>query len=206
MSNTSHYFTSNGDLPSKRTTIEMFLPDCSFTLTTDIGVFSKNSVDPGTKYLLTTAPMPPQLGHIADLGCGYGPIAVTLARRSPEASIWAIDINERAVELTALNAASYDLDHVRARLEDNVPPEIRFAAMYSNPPIRIGKQALHDMLDTWLPRLTPDGSAYLVINKNLGADSLMAWLLREGWRCERLSSSMGYRILRVQYIENGACL
>ena len=201
MNANSHYFTSNGDLPSQRTSIEMHLPDCSFSLTTDNGVFSKDGIDPGTKYLLTTAPSPPQFGHIADLGCGYGPIALTIARRAPATTVWAIDVNPRAVELTALNAASYDLDHVQARLDDDVPVEIQFAAIYSNPPIRIGKQALHDMLDTWLPRLVDDGVAYLVVNKNLGADSLMAWLIREGWRCQRLASSMGYRILQVQHNE-----
>ncbi len=199
MSEPSHYFTTNADLPSKRSTVDLHLPDCSFVLTTDRGVFSIDGVDPGTKFLLSTAPAPPEVGHILDLGCGYGPIAVALGRRSPSAKIWAVDVNERAVELTALNAASYDLDHVHACMDDAVPPEIRFSAIYSNPPIRIGKKALHEMLDTWLSRLTSDGVAYLVVHKNLGSDSLAQWLKHEGWQCDRLDSSMGYRILRVQH-------
>jgi 16S rRNA G1207 methylase RsmC len=82
-------------------------------------------------------------------------------------------------------------------MPDGVPPEIRFRTIWSNPPIRIGKPALHELLRTWLPRLEATGEAVLVVHKHLGSDSLAAWLTQEGWDVQRLSSRMGYRILSV---------
>jgi 16S rRNA (guanine1207-N2)-methyltransferase len=79
-----------------------------------------------------------------------------------------------------------------------VPPELRFAAIWSNPPIRIGKEALHDLLGTWLARLTPDGVAILVVQRHLGADSLAEWLRGQGWDVARLRSRMSYRLLEVR--------
>ena len=138
---------------------------------------------------------PPQSGTLLDLGCGWGPIACALAT-SPDVVVWATDTNERALELTRLNAANLDAE-VHAALPDEIPDDVVFDEIWSNPPIRIGKDALHDLLLRWLPRLTPDGSARLVIGKNLGADSLQAWLVAQGWPTERVTSEKGFRILRV---------
>jgi 16S rRNA (guanine1207-N2)-methyltransferase len=160
-------------------------------------VFARDSVDPGTKLLLLDAPPPAPAGDLLDLGCGYGPIAVTMARRSPEATVWAVDTNRRARELTAANAAAAGAGNVRVAAPDDVPPEVRFATIWSNPPIRIGKQALHDLLQEWLGRLAPDGRAVLVVQKHLGADSLNRWLDENGFPTSRLRARTGYRLLEV---------
>ena len=172
------------------------LPDVTLDLATDAGVFSRGGVDPGTKLLLLEAPAPAATGDLLDLGCGYGPIALVLARRSPGATVWAVDVNERARELTAANAAAAGLANVRVCAPEEVPEDVRFSTMWSNPPIRVGKAALHDLLLRWLGRL--DGSAVLVVQKHLGSDSLARWLSESGFPTRRLLSRLGYRVLEVQ--------
>jgi 16S rRNA (guanine1207-N2)-methyltransferase len=174
----------------------LILPDLTLELVTDRGVFSADRVDPGTRYLLSDGPPVPEgATHVVDLGCGYGPIAVALAMRCPGATVWAIDVNRRALDLCAENAATVGLSNVQACAPEDVPPDVRFDALWSNPPIRIGKSALHEMLDTWLRRLAPGGHAYLVVQKHLGADSLQRWLVENGWPTTRLGSRAGYRLL-----------
>jgi 16S rRNA (guanine1207-N2)-methyltransferase len=168
----SHYFDEHPSVASDLTVVDVALPDVAFTLATDRGVFSHGHVDTGTLLLLQQAPPPPATGHLLDLGCGAGPIALTLAKRSPSATVWAVDVNDRARALTAENAARNGLVNVRAVAPDDVPDAVELAAIWSNPPIRIGKRALHELLLTWLGRLAPDGEAVLVVQKHLGADSL----------------------------------
>lgn len=141
--------------------------------------------------------MPPQSGNILDLGCGYGPIAVAVALRAPRAKVWAVDVNNRALGLTRDNAARAGLANITAVRPEEMPEGVNFDAIYSNPPIHIGKAALHRLLLEWLPRLTPDGVAYQVVQKNLGSDSLAKWLNENGYPTERLTSQVGYRILRT---------
>jgi len=193
----SHYFSRSPDVASRPSTVRLDLPDLSLALLTDRGVFSGSRIDPGTKYLLTEAPAPPAGGHLADVGCGYGPIALTLATRSPRATVWAVDINQRALELTRANAAAAGLTNVRVAAPDDVPADVRLAALWSNPPVRVGKAALHDLLDSWLGRLDTDGTALLVVQKNLGADSLHRWLETRDWPVTRLGSRVGYRLLEI---------
>jgi 16S rRNA (guanine1207-N2)-methyltransferase len=181
---------------SDPSTVRLTLPDLTVDLQTDRGVFARDGVDPGTKLLLLEAPPPPPEGDLLDLGCGYGPIAVTLAHRSPAATVWAVDVNERARALAAGNAAG--LGNVRVVAPDEIPETTRFAAIWSNPPIRIGKAALHELLARWLVRLTPEGSAVLVVQKHLGADSLARWLDEQGFPTTRLRSRVGYRLLEVR--------
>lgn len=180
--------------------MRLVLPDLQLDLATDRGTFSPDAVDPGTKALLLEGPpLPTGNGDLLDLGAGYGPIAVTLARRAPDATVWALDVNERALSLCAENAAAAGVaDRVRVVAPDGVPSDIAFAQIWSNPPIRIGKAALHTLLATWLGRLTPDGRAALVVHKHLGGDSLQRWLTSEGWPTERRASKGGYRILDVE--------
>lgn len=158
------------------------------------GVFSSTRIDPGTAVLLQRAPRPPAAGELLDLGCGYGPIACMLGSRSPDARVWAVDPNERARELTRVNAEAWGLSNVTVAPP---PDDVRFDAIYSNPPIRVGKAVLHDLLSNWLGRLTDDGSAYLVVQRNLGADSLQRWLGDQGYACDRLASAKGYRVFAV---------
>lgn len=177
--------------------VRLDLPDRSLRLATDRGVFSGARVDAGTKYLLLEAPAPPDRGTFVDLGCGYGPIACTLAARAPGAVVWAVDVNRRALELCRKNASALDLGNVRVAAPDDIPDSLAVDLIWSNPPIRIGKEALHELLAGWLARLTPGGRAVLVVQKHLGADSLQRWLETSGWVATRLGSRTGYRLLEV---------
>lgn len=192
----SHYFDERPGVGSERTIVDVALSDVAFTLATDRGVFSHGHVDTGTLLLLQQAPHPPAHGHLLDLGCGAGPIALTLAKRSPGATVWAVDVNARARALTTDNANRNGIDHIRVAAPDAVPDDIRFTAIWSNPPIRIGKQALHELLLAWLARLEPGGEAVLVVQKHLGADSLQRWLVEQGYHTERIASRAGFRLLR----------
>ena len=192
-----HYFTAKPSAPSRPEAVELSLPDLQLTLTADRGVFSGRRVDPGTLALLKESPQPPAAGDLLDLGCGYGPIACALARRSPAATVWAVDINSRALELTAANATSLGLGNLRAGSPDDVPAGVAFKGIWSNPPIKVGKDALHELLSTWLARLDAGASAWLVVHRHLGSDSLADWLSGNGWTVRRAASKSGYRVLEV---------
>ncbi|MEY2430427.1 MAG: hypothetical protein QOC92_152 [Acidimicrobiaceae bacterium] len=198
MAGTSQYFEPDPAVTSRRRTLELVLPDGRLELQSDRGVFAATAVDPGTKLLLLEAAAPPAGAvDLLDLGCGYGPIALTLARRAPEATVWAVDVNRRALELCAANASANGLTNVRVLEPAAVPADMRLAGIWSNPPIRIGKKALHDLLLLWLDRLDVGGHAWLVVQKHLGSDSLAGWLQDTGWSAERRRSRAGYRVLEV---------
>src|ERR1700687_4528373 len=192
-----HYFDPAPQVESSRRVVHLHLGELAVELQADRGVFGSRGIDLGTMALLRETPPPPREGDLLDLGSGYWPIAITLARRSPGARIWAVDVNERAIQLTRANAEAAKTPNVTACLPDEVPDEVRFAAIYSTPPVRVGKAPLHELLLRWLPLLEPDASAYLVVQRNLGADSLAAWLSTQGYAVERLKSKKGYRVLRV---------
>lgn len=193
-----HYFTAQPATSPERRTVAVDLAGRHLMVVTAGGVFSPDHVDTGTQVLLREAPPPPAEGTFLDLGCGWGPIALSLGLLSPAATVYAVDVNERALELIRENAVSAGLGNVRAGLPDEVPPDVRFDLIWSNPPIRVGKAALHDLLGTWLPRLAESGQAYLVVQKNLGADSLQRWLRESlGMACDRIAIAKGFRVLRV---------
>ena len=189
------YFEPEPAVASDRREVRLALPDLTLDLLTDRGVFAKDEIDPGSKLLLLEAPEPAQTGDLLDLGCGYGPIALTMAARSPGATVWAVDVNERARGLCRANADAAGLANVRVCAPEEVPADVRFATLWSNPPIRIGKPALHELLQRWLPRV--EGDTLLVVQKHLGADSLARWMTEQGWSVERLRSRMAYRLLKV---------
>jgi 16S rRNA (guanine1207-N2)-methyltransferase len=191
------YFTPQPASVSQPFAIKVALPDGTMHLTTDRGVFSYGALDTGTRVLLLKAPPLPTAGQMLDLGCGVGPIAITMARRAPDASVWAIDVNNRALALTRENARTNKVANVHTCTPDEVDPDLRFEAIWSNPPIHIGKAAMHEMLLRWLPRLTSTGAAVMVVQKHLGSDSLQAWLTAQGLPTERIGSAKGYRLLRT---------
>ncbi|WP_277452004.1 methyltransferase [Janibacter sp. DB-40] len=196
---TDHYFTdSPAATDAERRQLHTHLAGRDVTVETAGGIFSPGSLDKATAILLDEVPDPPSSGDLLDLGCGWGPIALTLAMRSPEATVWAVDVTERALDLTRRNAQALGLDNVRAVRPEDVPADTPFAAIWSNPPIRIGKPAVHELMRTWLPRLAKGADAHLVVGKNLGADSLQRWITSElGLPTERTASSKGFRVLRV---------
>lgn len=195
-----HYFRSPRPGPAPRRNLDLVLAGRSLTLHTAPGVFSMDRLDLGTRVLLREVPPPPAEGDLLDLGCGWGPLAITQALLAPSATVWAVDVNERSLELTSENARIAGCPNVRPVLPEDVPDDVLFAAIWSNPPIRVGKLALHELLLTWLPRLLPGAQAHLVVQRNLGADSLHAWLtetLGAEWSVARAGSAKGYRVLRI---------
>lgn len=192
-----HYFTAEPASAADLRPLEVSLAGRPLSVHTARGVFSPDRVDHGTAVLLRHVPPPPAEGDLLDLGCGWGPLSLTLGLRSPGARVWAVDVNERALDLVRRNASDLDLANVMASRPDDVPAEVRFAALWSNPPIRVGKPALHVMLLQWLPRLAPGAPAYLVVQRNLGSDSLQTWLTDQGWPATRFASDKGFRVLQV---------
>jgi len=194
-----HYFDDQPDAPSEPAFVDVTLPDTAFVMETDRGVFSHGHLDTATSMLLRAElPIAPS-GHLLDLGCGAGPIALTMARRSPGATVWAVDVNARARELCIRNADRNGLNNIRVAAPDDVPSDVRFSTIWSNPPIRVGKAALHELLEFWLARLDADAdaSASLVVQKHLGADSLQRWLIGLGYHCDRVGSKAGFRLFTV---------
>jgi 16S rRNA (guanine1207-N2)-methyltransferase len=195
----SQYFAEQPTAAHRPGTVNVVLPEVHLALATDSGVFSPGRLDPGTRLLLETAPPPPAEGDILDLGCGYGPLALVMASRAPAARVWAVDVNRRALELCERNAETAGLTNVRCRLAEGAAdlPDT-YEVIWSNPPIRIGKDALHELLTTWLGRLAPGAAAYLVVQRNLGSDTLQRWLGEAGWPAERVAARAGYRVLEVR--------
>jgi len=196
-----HYFSGTPATPEQRRTISARIWGEEVQLLTANGVFSGDGLDLGTAVLLRESPGPTGNPRLLDLGCGYGPIAVALARNCPGALVDAVDVNDRALSLCAANAAGLGVDErVRALRPEQTDVATRYDEIWSNPPIRIGKEALHELLLTWLPRLRPGGTARLVVGKNLGADSLQRWLVEQGYDCRRTASAKGFRVLTVRSV------
>ncbi|MBE1876416.1 class I SAM-dependent methyltransferase [Myceligenerans pegani] len=192
-----HYFSERPASATDLRTITVRIAGREAEVDVAAGVFSPGGIDKGTCVLLEEVPAPPG-GDLLDLGCGWGPLGLTMAAERPDARVWAVDVNERALDLVRRNAERLGLGNVRAVTPDEVPDDVRFAAVWSNPPIRVGKAVLHELMGRWLPRLAPGGDAWLVVQKNLGADSLARWIADElGLPVSRETSSKGFRVLRV---------
>ena len=197
-----HYFSETPGTEFKPKPITVELDGHQVEVLTAGGIFSPDRLDPGTSVLLAHLDEAPNGGNLLDVGCGWGPIALSLASRAPHATVWAIDVNERSMELTRLNAQRLGLTNVKVCRPEEVPADLKFDGVWSNPPIRVGKDVLHEILLTWLPRLNEGAESYLVVQKNLGADSLHRWLEAElpaGFSTIRVDTAKSYRVLRVKY-------
>lgn len=194
-----HYFSSDPDSIETRQPVTVTVWGRQLRLESASGVFAKGRLDIGTAALFRETEPPTKSGTYLDLGCGYGVIACALASVVPTAEVWAVDVNERALRLCHDNATALGLgERVRPVTPDRMPADVVFDEIWSNPPIRIGKPALHKLLLRWLPRLAPDGRAVLVVGKNLGADSLQRWITEQCFTCDRLASAKGFRILEAR--------
>lgn len=191
----AHYFSASPAGPFTRKPLTVELAGETRKLQTSSGIFSPDGIDKGTAVLLAEVPAPAPQGNLLDIGCGWGAIALTMALRAPHAHVYAVDVNERCITLTNENAALLGLGNVTASRPEAVDPELRFDTIWSNPPIRIGKDALHELLLGWFARLRPGGRAVMVVGKNLGADSLQRWLTDQGYPTHRLASAKGFRVL-----------
>lgn len=192
-----HYFSSEPLSAQNLRELRVTLAGRELDLVTAAGIFSPDHVDLGTRVLLRKVPAPAQEGNLLDLGCGWGPISLTMALESPRAHVWAVDVNTRAVEIVRRNAQRAGIENITACTPDEVPTEVEFATIWSNPPVRIGKAALQELVSQWLGRLIKDGEAWLVIQRHLGADSLHRWLA-QNWEVERAGSAKGFRVLQVK--------
>jgi 16S rRNA (guanine1207-N2)-methyltransferase len=198
-SDDDHYFSADPAVAFRRTPVRATVWGQELALVSGSGVFAQGRLDVGTAVLFRETDPPVDGGTFLDLGCGYGVIGLALARTLPAARVWGIDVNERAVLLAEENAAALGVgDRYRAATPSGVPADARFDEIWSNPPIRVGKAALHELLLTWLPRLRPGGRAVLVVGKNLGADSLQRWLGEQGYPTRRLASAKGFRVLETR--------
>ncbi|OCG73834.1 class I SAM-dependent methyltransferase [Microbacterium sediminis] len=196
-----HYFSETPASAENLRRIRIPIAGREVELTTAAGVFSPERLDIGTKVLLDSMPEPPAGGDFLDLGCGWGPISLTLATLSPHARIWAVDVNERALDLVRRNADELGLSNVRAVRPEEVPSDVSFRTIRSNPPIRVGKSILHELLETWIPRLAERSDAYLVVKRDLGSDSLQRWLaatFADGYSVYRTATAKGFRVLKVR--------
>ena len=196
-----HYFSETPGSDYKPKEISVAINGHEVLVTTAGGVFSPDHIDQGTNVLLTHLDEAPAGGNILDIGCGWGPIALSLASASPKATIWAVDVNQRSLELTAANAKRLGLSNIKCVTPEEIPADLEFSGIWSNPPIRVGKDVLHEILLTWLPRLQEHAEAYLVVQKNLGADSLHRWLeaeLPENFSTVRVDTAKSFRVLRVK--------
>lgn len=196
----NHYFSSSPEGPLVPREIAVTLNGNKYSVLTAGGVFSPEHIDQGTQVLLTHLEKANPSGNFLDIGCGWGPIALALALHSPRAKIYAIDVNERSLELTKLNAERLGLTNIVVCKPEEVPGDIEFDEIWSNPPIRVGKIALHEILTLWINRLTAGGAARLVVQKNLGSDSLHKWLIQEfnpNFESSRIDTSKTFRVLKV---------
>lgn len=200
--NDEHYFSADPTSPSRAVDYSFVHVGREMFLSAESGVFASHGLDKATAVLLDTvrrqgSPDVPDGSTVVDLGCGSGAIACALAVSYPSCRVLAVDVNERARALTTENARRNGLDNVTVIAPDETERDTQVSAVWSNPPIRIGKDALHAMLGEWLPRLAPGGHALLVVGKNLGADSLARWIGGLGFDVERIASSKGFRVLLV---------
>ncbi|MCT9821491.1 methyltransferase [Microbacterium sp. W1N] len=197
-----HYFSASPSSPENLRRIRVHLAGRDVDVMTAGGVFSPDHVDSGTAVLLANTPPAPPGGHLLDLGCGWGPISLSLALQSPHATVWAVDVNERALDLVRRNAEALGLENINAVRPEDVPDDIAFRSLRSNPPIRVGKNELHGMLEQWIPRLDERSDAWLVVARNLGADSLQRWLsatFDAGYSVTRTATGRGFRVLKVRH-------
>lgn len=196
-----HYFTAAPASPENLRRVRVSLAGRELEVTTAGGVFSPDRLDAGTAVLLANMPPVPPGGDLLDLGSGWGPISISMALAAPHATVWAVDVNERALDLVRRNAEDLGLDNVNAVLPDDVPDGIAFRTIRSNPPIRVGKNELHGLLERWIPRLDERADAWLVVQRNLGSDSLQRWLastLDRRFSVHRAGTARGFRVLKVR--------
>lgn len=196
---TNHYFSESKEAELDPKPIAVTLAGQAVEVFTDGGVFSPEHLDTGTEVLLRQLEKVKPIGKILDIGCGWGPISLAISLSSPKSEVFAIDVNQKCLALTELNTQTLKLKNIRVSRPEEVDSKVQFDEIWSNPPIRIGKKALHEILETWLPRLRSGGVARLVVQKNLGSDSLQKWLTEkfEEFDVSRIDSAKGFRVIKV---------
>jgi 16S rRNA (guanine1207-N2)-methyltransferase len=194
-----HYFSATPSGEARLRPVSFSVADQELTLNAAAGTFSSEKLDKGTAVLLKLSNRFPSTGRVLDLGCGWGPIGISIAKLQPGTEVWAVDVNSRSVELANQNSKELLIENFKAVTPEQLPTDLKFNEIWSNPPIRIGKPALHQLLMTYLERLTESGRAMLVVQKQLGAESLLSWLADQNsqWRVTRVLNEKGYWVIEV---------
>ena len=194
-----HYFSSDPAAPKKTVSVLIQVGGKEIEIEAASGTFSSSRLDAGTAVLLKHDEHFPKDGNVLDIGCGWGPIGLSIASVSKSSKVFGIDINQRSIEQSNLNSSNLGLTNYSAMHSRELPSDLRFSAIWSNPPIRVGKKVLHELMETYIPRLEPGGRAMLVVQKNLGADSFQRWLSSRFPEAEvtRVSTDKGYRVISL---------
>jgi len=198
-----HYFSEKPTIKSKQKHIKEKVLDHSFTFCVDHGVFSKGGLDFGTRLLIETFRKPEVDGQIADVGCGWGPIGIVLAKNYSGIHVQMVDINERSVSLTKENARINDIANVTIRQNNLLDGfgKTEFAAIVTNPPIRAGKDVVFAIYQQAKRLLNSGGDLWVVIQKKQGAASTMRKLEELGFEVTTENKQKGYLIIRGKKID-----
>ncbi|MGG3019214.1 class I SAM-dependent methyltransferase [Geobacillus stearothermophilus] len=195
-----HYYSAAPTSERNPQTWTFTLRGHEFRFTTDSGVFSKRGVDFGTQLLIEAFEEPEVAGDLLDVGCGYGPIGLALAKSFPNRLVQMIDVNERALELARENKRANHIDNVRIYQSDlfSEVGEQRFAAVVTNPPIRAGKRVVHAIFEQSQDHLLDGGELWVVIQKKQGAPSALEKLKELFPFVEVASKKKGYYIIKAK--------
>ncbi|WP_087975034.1 class I SAM-dependent methyltransferase [Oceanobacillus rekensis] len=194
-----HYFSNKPQSKTSPRTWTYQLRGQEYTFTSDVGVFSKNEVDFGSKLLIEHFQEPDISGELLDLGCGYGPIGISLAGSFKDRTVVMADVNERALALAEKNSSGNKLDNTIVIQSDRFSNlgDKSFAAILTNPPIRAGKKVVHQMFEESLGALRPNGELWVVIQKKQGAPSAIKKIEELFENVEVVTKNKGYYILRA---------
>ena len=197
---TEHYYSRNPEVDSKPAFWNYTLRGNSFRFKTDQGVFSKSEVDFGSRLLIESFVMPDIEGEILDVGCGYGPIGLSVAKSEPSRLVHMVDVNQRAIELAKENASSNQISNVKIYESDRLEnvTDNNFCAILTNPPIRAGKTVVHDILVKSYEYLSSQGELWVVIQKKQGAPSAKDKMKEIFDEVEVVCKDKGYYILRAK--------
>ncbi|MGP4072828.1 class I SAM-dependent methyltransferase [Piscibacillus sp. B03] len=194
-----HYYSKNPTSKRNPSQFQTTLSSITLNFHTDEGVFSKKQVDFGTKTLIEHFDLPKGQGDLLDLGCGYGPIGITLAKRYPERSVVMVDVNERAIELAKKNCETNQASNVEVLQSDGVKEvsDRAFGAVITNPPFRAGKKVVHNMIEDSYNVLTQEGELWVVVQKKQGAPSLKEKMESLFGNVDVVVRNKGYYVLRA---------
>ncbi len=195
-----HYYSNKPQTESKPRQWKFTLLGHDFTFETDAGVFSKSEVDFGSRVLIDAFIMPEVTGDVLDVGCGYGPIGLSIAKANPERCIHMMDINTRAISLAEKNAKLNGIQNVRIFESDGLAAagEIQAAAILTNPPIRAGKETIFRFYDESYEKLVERGELWVVIQKKQGAPSTVSHLEEMFSEVEVVEKKKGYWIIKAK--------
>ncbi len=195
-----HYYTKDPQSASDIRKLEVMLRQQKLSFFSDSGVFSKGKVDFGTQLLIESIDCLPVNAQILDMGCGYGPVGLTLAKEAPQRHVTLVDNNQRAVELTKRNAELNGIHNVTIKhsyLFDALG-QTSFQAILSNPPIRAGKEVVYSLLEQSFHHLSQRGEMWIVIQKKQGAESAFNKLQTIFPQVQEMAKKKGYRIIRAK--------